>query len=55
MDIINRSVIRSLWGCQHLDWLFLGSIGFFWWCLSDVGWKGSRQNGGSSRSFFYVL
>uniref|UniRef100_A0A7N2MBU8 Uncharacterized protein n=1 Tax=Quercus lobata TaxID=97700 RepID=A0A7N2MBU8_QUELO len=27
MELITRREIRSLWGCQHLDWLHLGSIG----------------------------
>ena len=27
MGLIPRREIRSLWGCQHLDWLYLGSIG----------------------------
>ena len=27
MELITRREIWSLWGCQHLDWLYLGSIG----------------------------
>ena len=27
MDLINRGVISSLWGGQHVDWLYLGSVG----------------------------
>ena len=27
MELLTRREIRSLWGCQHLDWLYLGSIG----------------------------
>ena len=27
MELITRRKIWSLWGCQHLDWLYLGSIG----------------------------
>ena len=27
MELITRREIQSLWGCQHLDWLYLGSIG----------------------------
>ena len=27
MELITRREIRSLWGCEHLDWLYLGSIG----------------------------
>ena len=26
-ELITRREIQSLWGCQHLDWLYLGSIG----------------------------
>ena len=27
MEFISRREIRSLWGCLHVDWLYLGSIG----------------------------
>ena len=27
MGLINRAVIRSLWGGQHVDWSVLGSCG----------------------------
>ena len=27
MEFISRREIRSLWGCQHVDWLYLDSIG----------------------------
>ena len=27
MELKTRREISSLWGCQHLDWLYLGSIG----------------------------
>ncbi|XP_075673783.1 uncharacterized protein LOC142643129 [Castanea sativa] len=27
MELINRGVICSLWGGQHVDWLYLGSVG----------------------------
>ena len=27
MEFISKREIRSLWGCQHVDWLYLGSIG----------------------------
>ena len=27
MELINRVVIRSLWGGQHVDWFYLGSCG----------------------------
>ena len=26
MEFISRREIRSLWGCLHVDWLYLGSI-----------------------------
>ena len=29
MGLINRAVIRSLWGGQHVDWSYLGSCGAF--------------------------
>ena len=27
MELINRGTICSLWGGQHVDWLYLGSVG----------------------------
>ena len=27
MGLINRAMIRSLWGGQHVDWSYLGSCG----------------------------
>ena len=27
MEFISRREIRSLWGCQHVDWLYSDSIG----------------------------
>ena len=27
MELINKGVICSLWGGQHVDWLYLGSVG----------------------------
>jgi hypothetical protein len=27
LDFIDRGIIRSLWGIQHVDWLYLGSEG----------------------------
>lgn len=27
MELITRDSIRSLWGCQHVDWLYSSSIG----------------------------
>ena len=27
MELITRDFVRSLWGCQHVDWVYLGSIG----------------------------
>ena len=29
MELINRGTICSLWGDQHVDWLFLGSVGAY--------------------------
>jgi hypothetical protein len=27
MEVITREVVHSLWGCTHVDWLYLGSRG----------------------------
>jgi exonuclease III len=27
LDLITRGIIRSLWGLQHVDWVYLGSNG----------------------------
>jgi len=27
MDVISREVVHSVWGCIHIDWLYLGSRG----------------------------
>uniref|UniRef100_A0A2N9FK77 Transposase MuDR plant domain-containing protein n=1 Tax=Fagus sylvatica TaxID=28930 RepID=A0A2N9FK77_FAGSY len=27
MELTTRQTVRSLWGCHHVDWLYLGSIG----------------------------
>jgi exonuclease III len=27
MEVITREVVRSLWGCQHVDWCFMGASG----------------------------
>ena len=27
MELITRDFVRSLWGCQHVDWVYLSSIG----------------------------
>ena len=27
MGLINRAVLRSLWGSQHVDWSYLGTCG----------------------------
>ena len=27
LDFIDRGVVRSLWGVNHVDWLYLGSEG----------------------------
>jgi hypothetical protein len=24
---VSREVVRSLWGCQHVDWCYMGSSG----------------------------
>ena len=40
MGLINRAVIHSLWGGQHVDWSYLGSCGASG--VSDVGHSGSE-------------
>jgi hypothetical protein len=27
MEVINDKVIRSVWGCMYVDWIYLGSMG----------------------------
>jgi exonuclease III len=27
MEVITRAVVRSLWGCQHVDWCYMGARG----------------------------
>jgi hypothetical protein len=27
MEVISREVVRSLWGCRHVDWCFMGASG----------------------------
>jgi exonuclease III len=27
MKVITRAVVRSLWGCQHVDWCYMGASG----------------------------
>ena len=27
MELITRGFIKSIWGCQHVDWVYLSSIG----------------------------
>jgi exonuclease III len=27
MEVISREVVRSLWGCHHVDWCFMGASG----------------------------
>jgi len=27
MEVINRAVVHSLWGCQHVDWCYMGASG----------------------------
>jgi exonuclease III len=37
LDFIDRGIVRSLWGIQHVDWLYLGSEGASGGYLDDVG------------------
>ena len=27
MELITMGLIRNLWGCQHIDWVYLSSMG----------------------------
>jgi exonuclease III len=27
IELVSRSLVRSLWGIHHVDWMFLGSFG----------------------------
>jgi hypothetical protein len=27
MEVINTEVVRSVWGCVHVDWTYLGARG----------------------------
>jgi hypothetical protein len=27
MDVITSEVVRSLWGCHHVDWCYMGASG----------------------------
>jgi exonuclease III len=29
MEVITRAVVRSLWGCQHVDWCYMEVSGAF--------------------------
>ena len=44
MELINRGVICSLWGGQHVDWLYSGFVGR--WGVIDVGQQGCGVVGG---------
>ena len=37
LDFIDRGIIRSLWGIQHVDWLYLGFRRSFRGYFDDVG------------------
>ena len=45
MEFISRREIQSFWDCQHVDWLYLGSIGALggggvsWRCGIEGLWK----------------
>jgi hypothetical protein len=32
MEVISREVVRSVWGCIHVDWVYLGSR----WALGGI-------------------
>jgi exonuclease III len=27
LELVTRHIVRSLWSCHYVDWLFLGSVG----------------------------
>jgi hypothetical protein len=27
MEVMSRSLVKSLWGCHYVDWAYLGSVG----------------------------
>jgi exonuclease III len=27
LEVMSRSVVKSLWGCHYVDWAYLGSVG----------------------------
>ena len=29
LELVTRQIVRSLWSCHHVDWLFLGSVRAF--------------------------
>ena len=33
MEVMSRSLVKSLWGYHYVDWAYLGSVG----ASSDVG------------------
>jgi hypothetical protein len=44
LDLITSGIICSLWGSQHVDWLYCGSDGSFRWGCGDVGYKSCRED-----------
>jgi hypothetical protein len=44
MEIITWVVVRSLWGCQHVDWCYMGASGasggillmWVWWIMGKI-------------------
>ena len=53
MELINRGVICSLWGGQHVDWLYSGFVGR--WGVIDVGQQGCGEVGGSGGLILSLL
>jgi hypothetical protein len=33
LELVSRTVVRCLWGCQHVDWWYLGLRRAFGWIL----------------------
>lgn len=38
IEVLSRSLVKSLWGCPYVDWAYLGSVGAFGGIL--VLWDG---------------
>lgn len=55
LECIIRGLVRSLWGCQYVDWLYLGLGGCFRWNFDHMGQMSSRKNGESSGGFSSIL